>query len=86
MYVADLVNDVIYVLNRENCTEINRIGGAAVVKRASCIGRMWWLRIQTAKCMSAKGRRSEDAEVYALWRDGRQQHRQRGSGQVLAVI
>jgi hypothetical protein len=27
MYVADLVNDVIYVLNRENLTELTRIGG-----------------------------------------------------------
>jgi DNA-binding beta-propeller fold protein YncE len=27
MYVADLVNDVIYVLNRQNLTELTRIGG-----------------------------------------------------------
>lgn len=27
MYVADLVNDVIYVLNRQNLTELARIGG-----------------------------------------------------------
>jgi len=27
MYVADLVNDVIYVMNRQNLTELTRIGG-----------------------------------------------------------
>ena len=27
MYVADLGNDVIYVINRQNLTELNRIGG-----------------------------------------------------------
>ena len=27
MYVADLVNDVIYVLNRQNLTELTRVGG-----------------------------------------------------------
>lgn len=28
MYVADLGNDVIYVINRQNLTELNRVGGA----------------------------------------------------------
>jgi hypothetical protein len=27
MYVADLVNDVIYVINRQNLTELTRVGG-----------------------------------------------------------
>lgn len=27
MYVADLSNDVVYVINRQNLTELNRIGG-----------------------------------------------------------
>ncbi len=27
VYVADLVNDVIYVMNRQNLTELTRIGG-----------------------------------------------------------
>ena len=27
MYVADLVNDVIYVVNRQNMTELTRVGG-----------------------------------------------------------
>jgi len=44
IYVADLLNDTFYVINRQNLTELNRFGAAAA-RRASSIGRIWWLSI-----------------------------------------
>ena len=40
MYVADLGNDVIYVINRQNLTELSRFGGGGR-RRASSTGRTW---------------------------------------------
>ena len=85
MYVADLVNDVVYVINRENLTELERFGGGG--RQA---GEFHWPHMVSCrfrgKYLCRRGRwRRESSEVPALWFDGLQRHRQSGCGQVHPV-
>ena len=85
MYVADLGNDVIYVINRENLTELERFGGGG--RQA---GEFHWPHMVSCrfrgKYLCRRGRwRRESSEVPALWFDGLQRHRQSGCGSVHPV-
>lgn len=85
MYVADLVNDVIYVLNRQNLTELARIGGAGHQPgQFHCPHVVATDSDGNVYAGEVGGWRCENSEVPALRCHRLHRHRQRGSGQVLS--
>ena len=82
MYVADLGNDVIYVINRQNLTELSRFGGGG--RQA---GEFHWPHMVAVDSEGNVyvGEVDGAARAQKFLRygaDGLQRHRQSGSGQV----